>query len=102
MEYYIGELILAVVLVVVSFLLKSAITGKVDLVNTKLDTVISNQEEQKIELEKVKKDVHSNATYGRESKAKIEKMIDDVNTLNRFMDTSKQKFKHIESKIDDK
>lgn len=99
MEAYLGEIILATVLVIVSFLLKSAITGKVDLISNKLDTVIKNQEEHKIELEKVKKDVHSNATWGKESKERIEKLVEDVNTLNRFMDSSKEKFTNLENKI---
>lgn len=96
MEAYLGEIILAVVLVIVSFLLKSAITGKVDQVSTKLDTVIKNQEEHRVELEKVKKDVHSNAVWGKESKERIEKLVEDVNTLNRFMDQSREKFKNLE------
>lgn len=99
MEAYLGELILAIVLIVVSFLLKSAITGKVDLVNTKLDTVIKNQEDHRVELEKVKKDVHSNAQWGKESKERIEKLVNDVNTLNRFMDSSLEKFKNIEASM---
>lgn len=96
MEVYIGEVILAIVLIIVSILLRSAITGKVDEVNNKLDTVINNQTDHKIELEQLKKDVESNTGYGKESKDKIEQATRELNILNMFMSSSIEKFKNLE------
>lgn len=93
---YLGEIILFIITTGLAIAVTVIFKNSFKAVDKKLDTVLKNQEDHKVELEKVKKDVESNATWGKYSKDKITNMEKDINTLNRFMDTSKEKFKNLE------
>ena len=70
-------------------IIQSIITGAIGLllfgvmrsVGSKLDIVLKNQEDQRVIIAEIKKDVHSNQEWGRDSKIKIENHEGRINQL---------------------
>lgn len=77
MEDYLSIIIEVIVIGGVGYLLKAQLAST----NTKLDKVLSNQEDHRVEMAEIKKDVISNKDWGTDSKKKIEDMQRKVNDL---------------------
>lgn len=79
MTEYIDLVVQALITGAVGFLLY----GIMNKVGDKLDTVIKNQEDQRVIIAEIKKDVHSNQEWGKDSKVKIEDHEKRINHLEK-------------------
>lgn len=77
----------------------AVITGAIGLVVSKLNKVLENQRKQEVIIAEIKKDVHSNQEWGKDSKSKIEDHEKRINELEKETTSHKEKLSAISDKI---